>query len=55
MIKNHVPLNIHIILKHLKKNDLERFSKDKKLVGCRWIYTVKQNLNISIDLYKARL
>ena len=27
----------------------------KKTVGCRWIFTVKLNLNGSINRYKARL
>ena len=27
----------------------------KKLVGCRWIYTIKYKAAGSIELYKARL
>ena len=29
--------------------------KDKKLVGCRWVFTVKYNSDGSVERYKARL
>ena len=29
--------------------------KDKKTVGCRWIYTVKYQVDGTLDRYKARL
>jgi len=29
--------------------------KDKKAVGCRWIYTVKYKSDSTLDRYKARL
>jgi len=29
--------------------------KDKKAVGCRWIYTVKYKSDGTLDQYKARL
>ena len=28
---------------------------DKRVVGCKWIYTVKQTLEEKIDRHKARL
>ena len=45
-------------MKTLEKNEtwkiVER-PKDKKAVGCRWIYTVKYQSNGTLDRYKARL
>jgi len=29
--------------------------KDKKAIGCRWIYTVKYQADGTLDQYKARL
>ena len=42
----------------LEKNntwDLVPFPIGKKVVGCKWVYTVKQNPNGKIERYKARL
>lgn len=42
----------------LKKNqtwELINLPSGKKSVGCRWIFTVKQNADGTIDRYKARL
>ncbi|KAM1530007.1 hypothetical protein ACFX1Z_019154 [Malus domestica] len=42
----------------LQKNstwELTNLPKEKKSVGCRWIYTVKFNANGTIERYKARL
>ena len=42
----------------LQKNetwDLVYLPKDKKTVGCRWVYTVKLDSEGNIDRYKARL
>ena len=35
--------------------ELVPLPKGKKTVGCRWIFTVKLNLDGSINRYKARL
>ena len=35
--------------------DIIEFSKDKKIVGCKWVFTVKYKSNGSIDRYKTRL
>jgi Reverse transcriptase (RNA-dependent DNA polymerase) len=29
--------------------------KNKKLVGCRWVYKIKYNRDETIEMYKARL
>jgi hypothetical protein len=45
-------------LKALEKNktwDLVPFPMDKKVVGCKWVYTVKQNPDGKVERYKARL
>lgn len=34
---------------------LVTFPCDKKIVGCKWIFTVKYNLDGTIDRYKAKL
>jgi hypothetical protein len=42
----------------LEKNktwDLVPYPLDKKIVGCKWVYTVKQNPDGKIERYKARL
>ncbi|XP_040362272.1 uncharacterized protein LOC112202395 [Rosa chinensis] len=42
----------------LEKNctwELVSLPPGKKTVGCRWVYTVKHNLDGSVDRYKARL
>ena len=42
----------------LQKNftwELVPLPKGKKMVGCRWIFTIKVNSNGSINRYKARL
>ena len=42
----------------LKKNDiweLVDLHLGKKLVGCKWVFTVKHNADGMIDRYKARL
>ena len=31
------------------------FLAEKKLVGCKWVFTVKQNADGTVDKYKARL
>ena len=45
-------------MKALEKNetwDIVKRPKDKKAVGCRWVYTVKYQSNGKLDRYKARL
>ena len=42
----------------LKKNgtwEIVELSRDKKTVGCKWVFTIKYQANGSIDRYKARL
>ncbi|WVZ66205.1 hypothetical protein U9M48_015462 [Paspalum notatum var. saurae] len=42
----------------LEKNktwDLVPFPKGKKVVGCKWVFTVKQNPDGKVERYKARL
>ncbi|RDY14705.1 putative mitochondrial protein, partial [Mucuna pruriens] len=42
----------------LKRNstwDIVDKLKDKRVVGCRWIYTVKCKFDGTLDRYKARL
>jgi transposase InsO family protein len=45
-------------LEALEKNktwDLVPFPKGKKVVNCKWVYTVKQNPDGNVERYKARL
>nr|AAO20078.1 putative polyprotein [Oryza sativa Japonica Group] len=45
-------------LEALEKNktwDLVPFPKGKKIVNCKWVYTVKQNPDGKVERYKARL
>ena len=35
--------------------EIVEIPKDKKAVGCRWIYTVKYKSDGTLDWYKARL
>ncbi|KAE8719636.1 Mediator of RNA polymerase II transcription subunit 23 [Hibiscus syriacus] len=45
-------------LKALENNNtwiIVDFSKDKKPVGCKWVFTVKYKVDGSIERYKARL
>ncbi|CAM8948608.1 unnamed protein product [Rhodiola kirilowii] len=42
----------------LQKNDTWQLvppPKDKKAVGCRWVFTIKKNVDGSLNRYKARL
>ncbi|CAA7399928.1 unnamed protein product [Spirodela intermedia] len=38
-----------------QKWDLVELPRDKKTVGCKWVYTVKYISDGSIERYKARL
>ncbi|BFG28235.1 hypothetical protein CerSpe_145090 [Prunus speciosa] len=45
-------------MKALQKNStwgMVELPRDKKIVGCKWVFTVKQNSDGSIERYKARL
>jgi len=35
--------------------DIVDFPKKKKIIGCKWVFTVKYKSNAGIDQYKARL
>ena len=44
-------------VKALYKNetlDIVDLSKDKKLVGCKWVFTIKYKVDGSIEKYKER-
>ena len=34
--------------------DLVQLPKDKKPIGCKWVYKVKHNMDGSVSMYKAR-
>ncbi|VVA41290.1 PREDICTED: Retrovirus-related Pol poly from transposon, partial [Prunus dulcis] len=45
-------------MKALEKNQtwtLETIPREKKTIGCRWVFTIKHNADVSIERYKARL
>ena len=45
-------------MKALEKNQtwtLEIIPREKKTIGCRWVFTIKHNADGSIERYKARL
>jgi hypothetical protein len=42
-------LNVNAIL------ELVALPKDKKAIGCKWVYKIKHNANRSVNRYKARL
>ena len=35
--------------------ELTTLSKGKRIVGCKWVYTVKHRVDGSIEIYKVRL
>ena len=42
----------------LEKNgtwEIVELPRDKRIVGCKWVFTMKYQANGSIDRYKARL
>ena len=50
--------NMNEEMRALEKNEtweIVEKPKDKKAVGCRWIYTVKYQFDGTLDRYKARL
>ena len=42
-------------LKGNHKWEVVDLPKNKKIIGCKWVFTVKYNLDGSVDRYKARL
>ena len=42
-------------LKNMGTYTLEELPEGRKAVGCRWVYTIKRDLNGEIQKYKARL
>ena len=45
-------------MKALDKNttsDLVELPKDRKTVGCKWVYKLKRGVDDKEDMYKARL
>ena len=35
--------------------DLVPHSPHKKVIGCRWIYKIKYNVDVSVNFYKEKL
>ncbi len=35
--------------------ELVALPKDKKGIGCKWVYKIKHNVNGFVNIYKARL
>lgn len=35
--------------------EVTTYQKNKKTVGCKWIFTIKHEANDNIEIYKARL
>jgi hypothetical protein len=35
--------------------ELVALLKDKKIIGCKWVYKIKHNVDGSVSIYKARL
>ena len=49
---------MHEELEALEKNrtwELLKLPKGKRAVGCKWVFTVKQNPDGQVEYYKARL
>ncbi|KAG8487880.1 hypothetical protein CXB51_018329 [Gossypium anomalum] len=53
-LKNAMKVEMEALEKN-KTWDLVKLPRGKKLVGCRWVYTVKYKSDGSLERYKARL
>jgi hypothetical protein len=45
-------------MKELEKNatwDLVEIPRDKKTIGCKWVYKLKKGVDDKVERYKARL
>ena len=52
--RNAMDEDMQVLLKNETREVVNR-SKDQKLVGCRWIFTIKYKSDGSLERYRARL